>query len=202
MNRFRNQNLILAIVFANIFLSFVTFAGEFKIIDEKLYYNTGTKDELEEGWNWIISTDSVPYKYFVHEGFALADIPTLDGNKLDQYGRLIENGILATISEITDDMYRETNWDNFVGSYHITQLEDTSHEIQNFGQFEWPVKVSEVEEGISITWNGLYKGNEIFVKSNTVFSLESKNSMYIDVIDENNFRLIFDTGEEATVVKN
>lgn len=202
MNRFRNQNLIFMIVFANIILSFVTFAGEFKIIDEKLYYNTGTKDELEEGWNWIISTDSVPYKYFVHEGFVLADIPTLDGNKLDQYGRLIENGILATTSEITDDMYRETNWDSFVGSYHITQLEDTSHEIQQFGQFEWPVKVSEVDEGISITWNGLYKGNVIFVKSDTVFSLESKNSMYIDVIDENNFRLIFDTGEEATVVKN
>ena len=199
-NRYK-KFFIASIVFGFV-ISIVSLAGEFKFIDDKLYFNNGTKNELSEGWIWVISTDSVPYKYFVHEAFVLTDIPTLDGNKLDKKGRLIVDGQLATASEITADMFRETNWDKFSGSYHISELESTSHEIQKFGQFEWPVKVTEVDNGISITWNGLYKGTEIFKKSNTVFSLESKEGSFIDVIDENNFRLVFDTGEEATVVKN
>lgn len=196
------RKIILTSIIVSMILSFCTFAGEFKIIDDKLFYNTGTKEDLQEGWVWIVGTDSEAYKYFVHENYILTDIPTLDGNKLDKRGRLIIDGKLATISDITDDMYRETKWDKFGGSYHITELESTSHEIQKFGQFEWPVKVTEVDNGISITWNGLYKASEIFEMSDTVFSLASKEGNYVDVIDENNFRLVFSTGEEAKVIKN
>ena len=202
MNIYMHKKVLITIIILSLLLPFVSFAGEFKIINDQLFYNTGTKEDLKEGWVWIIATNNEAYKYFVHENFVLTDIPTLDGNKLDKKGRLIIDGKIATASELTSDMYRETNWDSFNGSYHITELESTSHEIQKFGQFEWPVKVTEVDEGISITWNGLYKASEIFKMSDTVFSLESKEGNFIDVIDENNFRLVFSSGEEAKVIKN
>ena len=200
MNIIYNKILIVCMI-CSILISNLIFAGEFKIIDDKLFYNTGTKEDLQEGWVNIIGTDSVSYRYYVYDNYILTDIPTFDGNRLDKRGRLLIDGKLATAS-ITNDMYRETNWDNFTGNYHIVELEDISHEIQKFGQFEWPVKVAEVDDGISVTWNGLYKGTEIFEMSDTVFSLSSKKGNFIDVIDENNFRLIFNTGEEAKVIKN
>ena len=199
MNKYK-AILIIGILIS-VLSSFLSFAGEFKLIDDKLYFNNGTKNELSEGWLWIIGTDSVAYKYFVHEGFVLRDIPTLDGNVLDKKGRLIENGKLATASLITDTMFVETNWDKFGGNYHIAELEDTSHNIQKFGQFEWPVKVTDTGDGYIITWNGIYKGTETFYISDTVFSMASKEGTYIDVIDENNFRLVFSSGEEAMVVR-
>ena len=202
MNNLKLKTMFITSIIISLLLSFLSFAGEFKIIDEKLYYNTGTQDELPEGWVWIVATDNEVYKYFVHENYILTDMPTLDGNKIDKNGRLIENGVLATKSDISDIIYKETNWDNFYGSYHVNIFVKADKTYQNFGQFEWPVKVAETDKGISIAWNGIYKGNEIFTKSDSHYSLESKSGIFIDVIDENYFRIIYDNGDEALVVRN
>lgn len=188
-------SLLLSLLTTNLF-----YAGEFKYIDDKLYFHSGTKDEIN-GWTWIVSTDSQAYLYFLTNGYVFTNVVSPDGYSLDEKGRYVLNGVLATSSIILDEMYKETNWDNFNGSFHVSKLIKTDSTIQEFGQYEWPVKVSEDNEGISIAWNGLYKDNQIFEKSNE-YSLQSRQGTYINVIDENNFTMLLESGEELIVIKN
>lgn len=189
------------ILIFTLFFNITTFAGEFKILNDMLYFNNGTKSE-STGLTWIMNaTESIAYCYYLNQGFLLINQTSPDGYVLDEEGHLIVDKVVATKSELEDNMFKETNWDEFRGSYRITKLLKNDEVIQEFGQFEWPVKVSEDDKGYFISWNGRYIGSDVFYKNDALYSLESRKGNLVDVIDENNFRLIFKNGEIAIVEK-
>lgn len=180
-------------------MAMTSFAGEFiQHSDGRTYYNTGDWGSYN-GWHWIMRTDGLARCYYFDDGYIWGSPYTPDGYRINEQGEWMENGQVVTKSAFEAGMGRETNWGAFTGNYNIRALQDSSGNVTNFGPGEWPIRVDSGTSGFNLVWNDGTR--QWYYPENYQYSFKCDDGTLIDVIDENNFRIIDVNGSVSTVTR-
>ena len=165
------------------------YAGEFNWQpDGRLYYNTG-EDSSYNGWAWILRNDGLARCYYLYDnGYVMTNRWTPDGYQVGPDGAWMVNGQEVTRS-YENGMRRETNWFAFGGQYHVRSLQYNTGAVEYYNGSEWPIRIEAATNGFTLVWNDGTR--QWFVPENGMYSYISSDGTLIDVIDENNFRIIW-----------
>lgn len=188
------MRLAAAVLAAVSVLSMTVQAGEF--IDQgngRIYYDTGEAFDYS-GWHWIMRTDGLARCYYFSNGYVWQNTRTPDGCQVDDTGAWIENGQVMTKSTYEAGMGRETNWWNFGGEYSIRQLQYEDGTFDNYIPGEWPIRVDGEQNGIWLVWTGSDGSRQWFTSEGYMYSYICTDGTLLDVIDENNFRILWPGG--------
>lgn len=172
-------------------MAMTAFAGEFiQHSDGRTYYNTGDWAPYT-GWHWIMRTDGVARCYYFDDGYVWQSRYTPDGYQLNEAGEWVENGQVVTKTSFESGMGRETNWNAFSGNYYIRTLYTSDGQTIQNGE-TWPIRVESAAEGFTLVWHDGVR--QWFTPENYQYSFKCSDGTLIDVIDENNFRIIDTNG--------
>ncbi len=182
-------------------LSISSYAGEFITQSNgRIYYNTGEPDYYR-GWKWIMRTDGLARCYYFDDGYVWTSPYTPDGYQINDAGEWVQNGQVVTKSAYEAGMGRETNWLAFDGYYHVRSLQYSDGDIAYYGPAEWPIRVESAQTGFTLVWTGGDGSRQWFTPENTMYSYICSDGTLLDVIDENNFRIIWPDGAIYTVTR-
>ena len=177
-------------------MAMTVFAGEFiQHSDGRIYYNTGDWAPYT-GWHWIMRTDGLARCYYFDDGYLWQNRFTPDGYQLNDAGEWVVNGEAVTKSSFESGMGRETNWNAFGGNYHVRTLYTNDGQTWQYGN-EMPIKIETSANGIYVVWEDGQR--QWFTSENYQYSFKNSDGALMDVIDENNFRLIDPNGTVCIV---
>ena len=192
--------LVTAVTAALALTAGAAYAGEFNWQpDGRLYYNTGEPSSYN-GWAWIQrSSDGLARCYYLYDnGYVMTNRWTPDGYQVGPDGAWMVNGQEVTRPYI-NGMGRETNWYSFGGNYHVRSLQYTSGAVDYYNGNEWPLYIESATTGFTLVWNDGTR--QWFVPENGMYSYVCSDGTLIDVVDENNFRIIWDGDVIYTVTR-
>ena len=181
--------LAAAVLLAVSALSLTSFAGEFITqSDGRVYYDTGEAFDFD-GWHWIMRTDGLARCYYFSNGYVWPYTYTPDGYMVNSEGEWVDNGQVVTRSTYES---KETDWYAFEGLYHVRQLNYASGAIDRYNATEWPIRIVGAQEGATLVWND--GSTQWFVPEGHSYSFACSDGTLLDVVDENNFRILWPDG--------
>ena len=189
----KKLTLIAAALAATMAFSTAAYAGEWEIISGRKYFNTGY-DWNYNGWMWLIKPGSPCYCYYFENGFALTNTRTPDGYYVDSEGVWVENGKRMTKPVDFATMGRETDYIKFGGNYYVSQLQYSGGASDYYNPNEFPVRIDSDRDGFNLVWTGSDGSSQRFYSANSEYSFRCDDTTLIDVIDEDNFRVLWPDG--------